>query len=65
MTSLQDVRDEIKLKLTGDLLEFELEDEQLEINCKKWAEKNIILKDQCKKYPQNLQNSVYPLPIKK
>ena len=31
MTSLQDVRDEIKLKLTGDLLEFELEDALQEI----------------------------------
>lgn len=30
MTSLEDVRDEIKLKLTGDLLEFELEDETLD-----------------------------------
>lgn len=30
MTSLQDVRDEIKLKLTGDLLEFELEDETID-----------------------------------
>ena len=30
MTSLEDVRDEIKLKLTGDLLEFELEDDTLD-----------------------------------
>lgn len=30
MTSLEDVRDEIKLKLTGDLLEFELEDETID-----------------------------------
>lgn len=30
MTSLQDVRDEIKLKLTGDLLEFELTDDTLD-----------------------------------
>ena len=30
MASLEDVRDEIKLKLTGDLLEFELEDSTLD-----------------------------------
>lgn len=30
MTSLQDIRDEIKLKLTGDLLEFELTDDTLD-----------------------------------
>ena len=30
MTSLDDIRDEIKLKLTGDLLEFELEDDTID-----------------------------------
>ena len=30
MASLEDIRDEIKLKLTGDLLEFELEDSTLD-----------------------------------
>ena len=30
MTSLEAIRDEIKLKLTGDLLEFELEDSTLD-----------------------------------
>lgn len=30
MTSLEDVREEIRLKLTGDLLEIELEDDTID-----------------------------------